>query len=88
MDVLYPQFPTVERPPDPVHISEPMASVSLPNGDEVITYQCADPRIIGLAYQDRERLNYGGLIVLPRESLATIIELLNHTVVHMEDGGQ
>lgn len=85
MGILYPKFPTVDRPPDPIHVSYPLSHCTLSSGDELVSFRCIDPRLIGIAYQDRERLGYGTALIIPREDLTRFIDMLNDARLQSEE---
>ena len=88
MGIVYPKFPTVDRPPDLVHTSDGIASADMVDGRRIVTYQCLDPRLIGLTFSVRERREFASIIALPANDLRTVIAVLTETLHHLEGAQQ
>ena len=88
MGIVYPNFPTVDRPHEPVHVHHPIAAELLPGGSTLCTYLPAlegDPCFV-LTYQDRDRYSTHEFIYLPRDGIRQAIAVLQRTLDHLEGG--
>ena len=86
MGIVYPNFPTVNRPPEPVHVHNPLAEEPLPGGSTLCTYLPFDPVCVVLTYQDRDRYADHEFIFLPRDGIRQAIAVLQRTLDHLEGG--
>lgn len=84
--VVYPEFPAVERPHEPVHVNETLAEARLPGGSILCTYLPADPVCIILTYQDRNRHAEHEMMFLPKDGIREAIAVLQATLSMLEEG--
>ena len=83
--VVYPEFPAVERPHEPVHVNETLAEARLPGGSILCTYLPIDQSIIVLTYQDRDQFGQYEMMFLPKDGIREAIAVLQATLSMLEE---